>query len=114
MNFVPLFKIPIVTTQRIIDADYKETGVFNPSKDWEEINKYLPKQPALDAEVASGLKPSHASTEGIWSKYPFWLRVILCPLIMEEEQKQLLNRIKIYDWDEQRAKLAIIKRESVK
>lgn len=83
-----------MTTQRIIDADHKEIGVFIPSKDWEEINKYLPKQPALDAEVASALRLLMASTEGIWSKFPFWLKVILCPLIMAEEQKQLPDRIK--------------------
>ena len=67
------------------------------SKDWEEINKYLPKQTAIDAKVASTLRLPIASAAGICSKYPFWLEVIPGPLAIMEEQKPLPDRIKIYD-----------------
>ena len=100
--------------QRIIDADHKEVGVFIPSKDWEEIKKYLPPiRPALDSEVAGALKDFswhqlQESTQSILSG----LKAYYARLIMAEEQKPLPDKIRINGWEKQRAELSGIERES--
>jgi len=49
------------------------------------------------------------STQGILSG----LKACYARLIMAEEQKPLPDKIKIQDWDEQRAELSRIERESI-
>jgi len=102
-----------MTIQRIVDANQNEVGVFIPSKDGEEIKKYLPEPFALDTEVASAVQDFswhqlQESTQSILSG----LKAYYARLIMAEEQESAPDETKIYEWDEQRTELSRSERES--